>query len=181
MNFQEKLKNETKINHDAAEQHPFNEQLMSGKLPDQKYYLYLKNIVPVYDYIEKRLSFNGELIRSTLIYNDISAYAKDGCTNGPLNYFVYDWMNVLAQKNNVQLLSEVYVEWLKDVYGGQIISKFVKFNSHLKFSNQKETIGNVRGLLSSITPELEKDFIFEVNRTYINHYNLMDSIMYGSK
>jgi heme oxygenase len=181
MTFQEKLKNETKINHDAAEQHTFNELLLKGELSDQKYYLYLKNIVPVYDYIEKRLGFTGELIRSTLIYNDISAYAKFGCTNGPSNYFVYDWMNTLAQKSDKLLLSEVYVEWLKDLYGGQIIGKNVRYNSHLKFNDAKSAIGIVRAKLASIMPDDEKDFVFEVNRTYINHYNLYDSIMFGEK
>jgi heme oxygenase len=180
MNFQEKLKSETKVNHDAAEQHPFNEQLMKGELSDQKYYLYLKNIVPIYDYIEKRLAFTGDLVRSTLVYNDISAYAKFGCTNGPSNYFVYDWVATLAQKSNEMLLSEVYVEWLKDVYGGQMISKHIRYNSHLKYSNAKETIGKIRNILGGVIIN-EKDFIFEVNRTYVNHYNLMDSIMYGEK
>jgi heme oxygenase len=180
MTFQEQIKNETKVNHDAAEQHEFNTQLMSGILPDQKYYLYLKNIVPIYDYIEKRLGFTGELIRSTLVYNDISAYAKFGCTNGPSNYFVYDWMATLAQKSDDMLLSEVYVEWLKDVYGGQMISKQVRYGSHLKFNNVKDTIGKIRMRLS-LPFDKEKDFIFEINRTYVNHYNLYDSIMYGEK
>ena len=178
MNFQEKLKAETKVNHDAAEQHEFNIQLMSGKLPDYKYYLYLKNIVPIYDYIEKRLGLKGELIRSTLIYNDISRYAKDAIINGLTNYFVYDWMTTLAQKSDKMLLSEVYVEWLKDVYGGQMIAKHVKYNSHLKFNDTKSTIFQVRALLG-ISLEEERDFIFEVNRTYVNHYNLYDSIMYS--
>ena len=180
MNFQEKLKNETKVNHDASEQHPFNDLLMKGELPDQKYYLYLKNIVPVYDYIEKRLSLRGELIRSSLIYNDIMAYAKNGCTNGPDNYFSYKWVETLAQKSDRMLRSELYVEWLKDVYGGQMVSKKVKFNSHLKFNNAKDTIFSIRALLD-IGSEEENDFIFEVNRTYINHYNLMDDIMYSAK
>jgi hypothetical protein len=181
MTFQEKLKVETKVNHDAAEQHEFNVQLMNGSLPDYKYYLYLKNIVPIFDYVEKRLGFRGELIRSTLIYNDISRYSKDGLTNGISNYFVYEWMTTLAQKSDKMILSEVYVEWLKDVYGGQIVAKKVKYNSHLKFSDHKATIGNIRAELMHIAHDQEKDFIFEVNRTYVNHYNLMDNIMYGEK
>jgi thiaminase len=180
MNFQEKLKAETKVNHDASEQHPFNEQLMAGTLSDHNYFLYLKNIIPVYDYIEKRLGLKGELIRSTLIYNDIMAYAKDGCVAGQTNYFSYKWLETLAQKSDRMLRSELYVEWLKDVYGGQMVAKKVKFNSHLKFNNQKDTIFAVRTLLD-ISNEEEKDFIFEVNRTYINHYNLMDDIMYSGK
>jgi len=180
MNFQEKLKAETKINHDATEQHPFNEQLVAGTLPDQKYYLYLKNIVAIYDYIEKRLGLKGELVRSTLIYNDIMAYCKSGCYCDCNDYFVHSWVETLAQKSEKALLSELYVEWLKDVYGGQIVSKKVKFNSHLKFSNPKDTIFNVRSLLH-VAPEDESNFIFEVNRTYINHYNLMDDIMLKAK
>ena len=180
MTFQEKLKNETKINHDATEQHPFNEQLLAGTLDDQKYFLYLKNIIPVYDYVEKRLGLKGELIRSSLIYNDIMAYHKDGWIAGCKDYFVHNWVEILAQKSDTALLSELYVEWLKDVYGGQIISKKVKFNSHLKFNDTKSTALAVRSMLN-ISAEEEKNFIFEVNRTYINHYSLMDDIMIKGK
>ena len=180
MTFQEKLKNETKINHDATEQHPFNELLLKGELDDQKYYLYLKNIVTVYDYIEKRLNLKGELIRSSLIYNDIMAYCKAGCYYDCNDYFVHDWVETLAQKSDTALLSELYVEWLKDVYGGQIIAKKVKYNSHLKFNDNKSTALAVRSLLN-VSADEEKNFIFEVNRTYVNHYKLMDDIMYKGK
>ena len=180
MTFQEKLKSETKINHDATEQHPFNEQLLAGTLDDQKYYLYLKNIVAVYDYVEKRLGLKGELVRSTLIYNDIMAYCKNGCYYDCNDYFVHNWVETLAQKSDTALLSELYVEWLKDVYGGQIISKKVKFNSHLKFNDTKSTALAVRSMLN-VSAEEEKNFIFEVNRTYINHYSLMDDIMIKGK
>jgi len=180
MKFQEKLKAETKINHDATEGHLFNELLLKGELPDQKYYLYLKNIVTVYDYIEKRLGLKGELIRSSLIYNDIMAYCKNGCHFSCDDYFVHEWVETIAQKSDTALLSELYVEWLKDVYGGQIISKKVKYNSHLKFNDAKSTAMNVRKLLD-VSPDDENNFIFEVNRTYVNHYKLMDDIMYKSK
>jgi heme oxygenase len=180
MTFQEKLKQETKINHDISEQHPFNVLLMKGELDNQSYYLYLKNIVTVYDYVEKRLNLKGELVRSSLIYNDIMAYCKSGCYYDCNDYFVYNWVETLAQKSEAALLSELYVEWLKDVYGGQMVSKKVKFNSHLKFNNAKNTIHEVRSLLE-VPEESQDNFIFEVNRTYINHYNLMEDIMNKTK
>jgi hypothetical protein len=93
---------------------------------------------------------------------------------------VHDWVETLAQKSDTALLSELYVEWLKDVYGGQIIAKKVKYNSHLKFNDNKSTALAVRSLLN-VSAEEEKNFIFEVNRTYVNHYKLMDDIMYKGK
>jgi heme oxygenase len=176
MTFQQKLKNETKIKHDLAEQHEFNAQLMQDKLSDRKYFVYLQNIYPIYDYIEKRLNFSGELIRSNLILADILQYSRQGHKIDENELYYFDWINNLAQKSDLMLLSEVYVEWLKDLYGGQIISKHIKYSTSLKFNDIPKTISAVRLLL--INSLIENDeFIEAVNKTYDFHYNLLENIM----
>jgi len=176
MNFQEKLKHQTKDLHDSSENHSFHVSLLKGELPDQKYFLYLQNLLPIFMYIEQRLNLSGELIRSFLMNNDLMQYAKDGCvfTINDLHYF--EWMNELGQKSDLMLLPVVYVEWLKDVYGGQMLSKHIKYNSSLKYNNTKETITKIRSMLV-ISPEDEDQFIFEVNKVYENHNKILDKIM----
>jgi heme oxygenase len=176
MTFQEKLKEQTKELHDSSENHQFHVSLVKGDLPDQKYYLYLQNLFPIFMYIEKRLGLSGELIRSGLMHNDIMQYSKDGCiiTGNDLHYF--EWMNELGQKSDLMLLAIVYVEWLKDVYGGQILSKHVKYNSALKYNSVKDTAAKIRALLV-IPTEDEEQFIFEVNKVYENHNKILDKIM----
>jgi heme oxygenase len=176
MTFQEKLKQETKALHDFSENHSFHVSLIKGDLSDQKYFLYLYNLYPIFAYVEKRLNLSGELVRSPLMHNDIIQYSKSGCiiTENDLHYF--EWINELGQKSDLMLLAVLYVEWLKDVYGGQILSKHVKYNSALKYHSVKDTSAKIRSLLV-IPTENEDQFIQEVNKVYENHNNILDKIM----
>lgn len=177
MSFQEKLKNETKALHDASENHPFHVQLVQGVLPDLNYFVYLHNLFPVFSYIERRMDLKGELIRSPLMHTDIMRYSKDGCvlTGEDLHYF--DWIEEIGQKDDKWLSAILYVEWLKDAYGGQILSKHVKYNSLLKFFNMKNVVNEVRSYLDKISSEDEDQFIVEVNAVYKNHNKILDKIM----
>jgi heme oxygenase len=176
MTFQEKLKQQTKELHDSSENHPFHVSLLKGDLPDQKYFLYLHNLFPITMYLEKRLNLVGELVRSSLLHNDIMQYTIEGCTLTSNDMHYFEWMNELGQKSDAMLLAVVYVEWLKDVYGGQMLSKHIKYNSALKYNNTKDTIMKIRSLLV-VSPEDEDQFIFEVNKVYENHNKILDKIM----
>jgi hypothetical protein len=176
MTFQEKLKQQTKELHDSSENHPFHVSLVKGELSDQKYFIYLHNLFSIFMYLEKRLNLTGELVRTSLMHNDIMQYTKDGCTLSIDDFHYFEWMNELGQKSDKMLLAVVYVEWLKDVYGGQMLSKHIKYNSALKYNNTKDTIMKIRSLLV-VSPEDEDQFIFEVNKVYENHNKILDKIM----
>lgn len=177
MNFQERLKEETKQLHDESEGHVFHSTLMSGKLPDLKYFVYLHNIFPIFSYLERRMNLSGELVRSPLMHTDIMRYSKDGCVieGKDLNYF--DWIVEIGKMPDSMLPAILYVEWLKDAYGGQILSKNVKYNSHLNFNKARNVIDNVRLFLSGIKEEDQDNFIQEVNNVYKNHIKLLDKVM----
>jgi heme oxygenase len=177
MNFQERLKSETKQLHDEAENHPFHTSLMSGKLPDLKYFVYLHNIFPIFSYLERRMNLSGELVRSPLIHTDIMRYSKDGSVieGKDLNYF--DWIIEIGKMPDSMLPAILYVEWLKDAYGGQMISKYIKYNAHLSFNNAKSVIGSIRTQVGDIKEEDQDQFIAEVNNVYKNHTRLLDKIM----
>jgi heme oxygenase len=177
MNFQEKLKEQTKELHDKSENHVFHTRLLDGSLPDLKYFVYLHNMFPIVSYIERRMNLNGELIRSPLMHNDIMRYSKNGCVIEGKDFHYFDWVSQIGITNDKWLPAILYVEWLKDAYGGQIIAPKVKFNSALKFNDAKNVISSVRSYLQEIKPEDENTFIHEVNKVYENHIILLDKIM----
>jgi hypothetical protein len=177
MNFQEKLKEQTKELHDKAENHIFHKKLMEGSLPDLKYFVYLHNMFPIVSYIERRMNLSGELIRSPLMHTDIMRYSKSGCVIEGKDFVYFDWVCEIGTKEDKWLPAILYVEWLKDVYGGQILAPKVKFNSALKFNNPQSVASSIRTILSNVEESDQDDFIIEVNKVYENHIKLLDKIM----
>jgi hypothetical protein len=104
-------------------------------------------------------------------------YSKDGCvlTGQDLHYF--DWIEEIGQKDDKWLPAILYVEWLKDAYGGQILCKHVKYNSLLKFCDMKNVVSKVRSYLDNVPSEDQDQFIVEVNNVYKNHNKILDKIM----
>ncbi len=176
MSFQEKLRNETKEMHDKSENHEFYKLLLEGKLKDEKYFIFLHNMFPIFGYLERRMDLTGELVRSPLIHTDIMRYAKSGCRISGEDLYYFDWICEIGQKADKFLPAILYVEWLKDVYGGQIIANNVKFNSALKYNDTKKTINSIRSFIT-VEPEDEEQFIKEVNMVYENHIKILDQIM----
>lgn len=177
MNFQERLKTETKQLHDESENHQFHVDLMNGKLSDLKYFVYLHNIFPIFSYLERRMDLKGEMVRSPLIHTDIMRYSKDGnvIEGKDLNYF--DWIVEIGKAPDSMLPAILYVEWLKDAYGGQMISKYIKYNAHLAFNKARSVIDGVRSYLTEVKEEDQDQFIAEVNNVYKNHNKILDKIM----
>lgn len=175
MNFHERLKEETREIHEISENNPFNKALLDGTLPDNKYFVYLHNIFPIFSYIERRLDLSGELVRSPLIHVDIMKYSKDGngLTAKDLHYF--DWVNEIGSKADKFLPAIVYVEWLKDVFGGRVISQKVKHNSLYQFNNPKEMAEKVRSMIN-VSPEDEDEFISEAKKAFENHNQILTKI-----
>ena len=177
MTTHEKLKTNTKELHDKSESHQFYTDLLESKLSAQRYFIYLHNIFPIVSYVERRLGLTGEMVRSPLIHNDIMQYSKSGCTlsGKDLNYF--DWIDEIGKKSDVYLLALLYVEWLKDVFGGQVIAKNLKFNSTYNFNNPKSIIGYVMEQINNLPEDKVDELVMEVNQIYKNHIKLIDEIM----
>jgi len=177
MNTREKLKAETKEMHDKSESHKFYTDLLANKLSAQKYFIYLHNIFPVISYVERRLGLVGEMVRSPLIHNDIMQYSKNGCTLSGNDLYYFDWIDEIGKKGDIYLLALLYVEWLKDVFGGQVIAKNLKFNSTYNFNNSKSVIDFVMNQIHNLPEDKADELIKEVNRIYENHIKLIDGIM----
>jgi heme oxygenase len=177
MTTHEKLKTETKELHDKSENHQFYKELLSNKLAAQRYFVYLHNIFPVVSYVERRLGLTGEMVRSPLLHNDIMQYSKSGCTLTGKDLFYFDWIDEISKKDDIYLLALLYVEWLKDVFGGQVIAKNLKFKSTYNFNNPKSVIDFVMNQIHSLPEDQADKLIQEVNRIYENHIKLIDEII----
>jgi len=177
MSLQSRLKEETKTLHDLAESHQFNHQLINGTLKGINYFVYLHNLFPVFSYLERRMNLSGEMVRSPLMHCDIMRYSKEGSVIEGKDLVYFDWISEIGKMPEKMLPAILYVEWLKDAYGGQIIAKHVKHNSHLCFNRAKDVIDCVRSYLDKVPEEDHNEFIAQVNKVYENHTKILDSIM----
>jgi heme oxygenase len=181
--FSKKIKKETKIKHDNIEKHPFIRNMIDGSLSDFKYAVYLYNLFPIYKSVEMFLfnckTVDSDLLQSKKIYNDLNQYVNylNIKIENPQYKFYDNWLNYYISKDNFFKKTELYVRWLADMYGGQIIKKNIRFNSKYDFLNIRNKIKFIRKLIEENLDKSNVDnFIEEVNKTYDFHYQLIEKI-----
>jgi heme oxygenase len=181
--FSKKIKKQTKVKHDQIESHPFIKEMLSGELPDFKYAVYLNNLLPIYKGVEMFLfnkrNTNSDIVQSKKILNDINNYSN--FLNVDLNQdhllFYRDWLNYFTTKNDFYKKSELYIRWLADMYGGQIIKKNIRFGSKYDFVDIRGDIKFVRQLIEDgLNGQNVDSFIEEVNISYDHHYKLVERV-----
>jgi len=181
--FSKKIKKQTKVKHDQIESHPFIKEMLSGELSDFKYAVYLNNLLPIYKGVEMFLfnkrNTNSDIVQSKKILNDINNYTN--FLNVDLNQdhllFYRDWLNHFTTKNDFYKKSELYIRWLADMYGGQIIKKNIKFGSKYDFVDIRGDIKFVRQLIeNNLNSQNVDSFIDEVNISYDYHYKLVERV-----
>lgn len=181
--FSKKIKKQTKVKHDQIESHPFIKEMLNGELPDLKYAVYLNNLLPIYKGVEMFLfnkrNTNSDIVQSKKILNDINNYSN--FLNVDLNQdhllFYRDWLNYFTTKNDFYKKSELYIRWLADMYGGQIIKKNIRFGSKYDFVDIRGDIKFVRQLIEDgLNSQNVDSFIEEVNISYDHHYKLVERV-----
>ena len=181
--FSKKIKKQTKVKHDQIESHPFIKEMLSGELSDFKYAVYLNNLLPIYKGVEMFLfnkrNTNSDIVQSKKIINDINSYSN--FLNVDLNQdhllFYRDWLNHFTTKNDFYKKSELYIRWLADMYGGQIIKKNIRFRSKYEFVDIRGDIKFVRQLIEdNLNSQNVDSFIDEVNTSYDYHYKLVERV-----
>lgn len=178
-----KIKKETKEIHDKIEKHPFFFDLVTGQLSDYKYVIYLNNLYPIYKAVEVYFLSNKnvkeELLQSNKIEKDIREYCRllNVDVSSPDLYFTQKWLDYFLQKENFLKKAELYIRWLADMYGGQVIKKKVKFGNKYEFNNLREDIKFIRSFLEEdLTDNNVDKFIEEVKKSYQFHYDLVNQI-----
>jgi heme oxygenase len=180
--FSKQIKKETRDHHDTIENHPFIREMLDGTLPDYKYAIYLANLLPIYKGVENFLlqqNYNKDIIQSEKILEDLSQYST------LLNYhfespraniiFYKDWLNNFYGKTDFYKKTELYIRWLADMYGGQIIKKNIRFTSKYEFKTLRKDIQQVRRMIENDLDGSNIDsFIDEVIVSYNFNYKLTD-------
>jgi heme oxygenase len=181
--FSKKIKKQTKVKHDQIESHPFIKEMLSGELSDFKYAVYLNNLLPIYKSVEMFLfnkrNTNSDIVQSKKILNDINSYTN--FLNVDLDQshllFYHDWLNHFTSKNDFFKKTELYIRWLADMYGGQIIKKNIRFGSKYDFVDIRGDIKFVRQLIeNNLNSQNVDSFIDEVNKSYDFHYKLVEKV-----
>ncbi len=179
--FSKQLKQATKEKHDAIESHPFIASMIDGTLSDFKYAIYLNNLLPIYKAVEMCL-FHGmdhDLMQSKKICNDVDAYVNYLNVNidKPEYIFNNQWLTHFLAKDRFLQKAELYIRWLADMYGGQIIKRNIRFHSKYVFDNLRKDIQVIRTMIEDGLDDTNiHSLIEEVNKAYEYHHVLADNI-----
>ena len=181
--FSKQIKKSTKEKHDAIEKHPFIRSMIDGSLSDFKYAIYLNNLLPIYKAVEMFLFYSTpvdkDLLQSRKINNDLNEYIRFLGINidRPEYIFNKEWLNYFLFKDKFLQKAELYIRWLADMYGGQIIKRNIRFNSKYDFNDLRNEIKIIRRMIEDGLDETNVDrFIEEVNKAYEFHRQIADKI-----
>lgn len=174
------VKRETKFKHDLIEQHPFIVKLIDKTITDKEYAIYLKNLLPIYKAVEKAF-FNKltlpDLFRSHLIEQDIKQY--EAIIGKIPSKFIFNrkWLSNFKKKDLTMKKSELYIRWLADAYGGQIIRKGLKYTAKYDIRNVRSFIRIVRRIIEDGLNETNVERLIDaINHSYDDHYEMVDKI-----
>jgi len=151
--FMNNIKEATKEQHRRAEQQEFVKTLMSGEIHPRLYATFLYNLSYCYAALEKWSQYQGlldglpDIARAEKLAHDcqdlwVRITPQPNITNSTEKYIEHiDNIRTYPEK----LFAHVYVRYLGDLYGGQMIkTKTPGANTYLDFNNSKELIRVIR-------------------------------------
>jgi heme oxygenase len=176
------IRSATKQKHDLIESHPFIKQIIKGTLNDGAYAAYLFNLSYIYREIEHNFysEINSmDLIQTKRILNDIESYKNFLNLNSDVFSvsFYNDWLNHIKSKPKFFRKTDLYIRWLADMYGGQIIKRKVRFGTKYIFKDLRVKIKKIRNFIEQgLNHNNIQMFIDEINTSYDLHYKLVDQL-----
>ena len=164
------LKNLTQSKHSGAERSWFAGLMMSGKITNEQYCSYLKQQYECYSALESR--FDGvddsivcipeNLKRGSSIKEDIEELSED-FKSIPIFKSTETYVNYILNECDSNLLyAHVYVRYLGDLKGGQMIAKRIPgTGKYYQFDQPDKLEGFIRSHLRE-----DKEFVDECNKCF---------------
>jgi heme oxygenase len=154
------IREATKEQHRQAEQQQFVKTLMSGEIHPKLYAIFLYNLSHCYAALEKWSQYQGlldslpDITRAEKLAHDcqdlwVRITPQPNVTDSTKRYIEHIDS---IRREPAKLFAHVYVRYLGDLYGGQMIkAKTPGANTYLDFDNTKELIQTIRETISSYT------------------------------
>jgi heme oxygenase (biliverdin-producing, ferredoxin) len=142
------LRSATAAAHKQAETTEFSRLLLTGMLDRWQYFHYLVNLEACYKAVEDKIPWIAEngLVRSDKIAAD--AVAMNLGNVPALTASTQAYIRHVAALSDEQALAHLYVRWLGDLFGGQIIAKRLPYpHTYLEFDNRTDAIDLIRSLI----------------------------------
>jgi len=144
--------------HDAAEHTALSQMLIQGDFSAAEFVVYLSNMQIIYSKLESCGIITHEpLKRSRLILADIKnnqQLLSDDHALIPILSTVHDYADYIGKLSTDQLWAHVYVHYLGDLYGGQIIAKALPYScAYLEFHDRPSCISHVRSNIDNCDPQ----------------------------
>ena len=169
------IREATSQQHRLAEQQQFVKTLMSGKIHRRLYASYLYNLAHCYSALEEKCQRQGLL-------DSLPGIAREH----KLRYDCQDlWVRITPQpevtastleyvshigsiqNDPARLYAHVYVRYMGDLYGGQIIkSKTPGLNTYLEFDNAKQLIISIRETINDYTTSQPDNVVGEAKKCF---------------
>lgn len=166
MEFVMALRDLVKDVHTEAEESPFAQLLMSGKISEAQYAHYLYNQKDAYQALEIQADKLGildeipDIKRTSFIFHDyISLGIKYPFQT---TFSIQQYVQYVKNLNEHQCWAHIYVRHFGDMFGGNMISKRIPFGDHTmyKFEDKKGLIEYVRSKLDD-SMEDEAKLVFK--------------------
>lgn len=165
------LKKLTQSNHSNAERSWFASLMMSGKITNEQYSLYLKQQFKCYEALENRFNTINDssiaiipkgLERADSIKEDIVELGQDFDSLKTFNS-TQEYVNYITEGCDENLLyAHVYVRYLGDLKGGQMIAKRIPGSGkYYQFDESDKLESFIRGQLRE-----DQEFVDESNKCF---------------
>ena len=164
------LKNLTQSKHSSAERSWFAGLMMSGQITNDQYSVYLKQQYECYNALEDRFNqlddseskLPASLKRADSIMMDLEELSSD-VENIPIFDSTKIYIDYILNKCEENLLyAHVYVRYLGDLKGGQMIAKRIPGEGkYYQFDNPEELESFIRSQLRQ-----DQNFVDECNKCF---------------
>lgn len=147
------LRKETHIIHKRVERGVFMTALLKGEIEKSAYVLFLRNLEPIYEALERSILFHADapdispiiirsLFRLPSIHRDLAfLHGADWRIEVPqldACWAYVDHLNAIQRTAPARLAAHAYVRYLGDLSGGQMLRKIV--SQSLNLENQNEGV-----------------------------------------